>query len=146
MALDPRILESLRFLKPFHSFSDDDLRVIAEFCAFRKMRTGETIFCQGEPSPYCFGVLSGEVALKRMTADGTPPAVLATYSAGQLFGEFSLLGELPRAGMASVTQDGELLSIWSSRFREWVERHRSLSGDPVVLSALRNALQHSPRL
>jgi len=146
MEANPKILSALRQLHVFQKFSLEDLTRLAEFASFRKIRTGETIFCQGEPSPYCFGVLSGEVTLFHVApATTSPPEILSVYKPGQLFGEFSLLGEMPRPGMASVSKDGELLSLWSIRFRESVENNRSVSGDPSVLASIRLALQSMPR-
>src|SRR3954470_20211945 len=78
--------------------------LIAELIAFsmlRQIRAGETIFCQGEPSPYCFGILSGQITIQRVPKDKNfPPKVLSVLGPGSLFGEQSLFKESPRTAMA----------------------------------------------
>lgn len=136
---DPQILAALRRIEGLQDLSEPVLQVLVGFAAFRTIRKGETLFCQGEPSPYCYGILTGEVSLSRIHPP-RPPALIATLGPGRCLGGMSLLVEGPRPGQASVTADGQVLSLWSSRFRQWTDDQRSLAGDPPFLEPLRHVL------
>jgi CRP-like cAMP-binding protein len=138
---DLEILLAFRHVDVLKNLPIEHQEILASFSAFRNVRKGETLFCQGEPSPYCFGILKGEVVLAHRTTAGAPVSIpVATYKMGSLLEGLSLLGEMPRAMQATVSEDGQLLSIWSSRFRAWVETQRSPAGDPPIVSALRQVL------
>jgi len=53
----PQALRSLDLLK---DLPDQDLEHLSRFSLLRQIRTGETVFRQSEPSPYCFGIVSGK--------------------------------------------------------------------------------------
>src|SRR5882672_9144731 len=98
----------------------------------RSVRAGETIFCQGEPSPYCFGIISGGVVIQRVSKDRRfPPKVLSLLGPGSLFGESALFMESPRAAMASASQDGKLLAILGAKFRDWIKQDPA-AGMPLL--------------
>jgi CRP-like cAMP-binding protein len=141
---DPKILAAFHQLDVFRDFQNDYLSILADFSAFRTIRTGETLFCQNEPSPYCFGILEGEVTVRQVGKNAQEPdQILDVLKAGRILGGVSLLAEVTRPGLASVTQNGQLLSIWSSRFRSWIEQHRSAGGEPPILETLRTAFNHA---
>lgn len=138
MAIETKILVAFQHLDVLKDLPADFQHLLAPFAAFRTLRKGETLFCQGEPSPYCFGILRGEVTLTRHDS-----ASVIVYRPGQILGGNSLLMENARPGAATVSADGEVLAIWASRFRTWVETQRSVAGEPAVLSALRSAFSQS---
>ncbi len=108
--------------------SESVLDQLAPFVSTRVMRAGETIFCQGEPSPYCFGVLSGEVVIQRVSINTRfPPKILGMIGAGGLFGESAIFGESARAAMASSSKDGKLLAIRGPQLIEWMKANSQAS-------------------
>lgn len=132
-------VESLRAFQGFSALSDSALAEVSAFVSARKIRAGETIFCQGEPSPYFFGVCSGEVLIQRVSKDNRfPVKVLGIVGAGGLFGESSIFEESPRAAMASAYKDGELLLIRGAEFRNWLAKSPEVS-QPLLLSLLKTA-------
>jgi len=127
-------IDLLRDLPPAH------LEQLAGFAMIRTVRAGETIFCQGEPSPYCFGILRGEIHIQRVSRDRRqPPKVLSVLGPGALFGESSFFQESPRAAMASAAKDGELVAILGMKFREWIRTEPSV-GVPVLMGMLDRTL------
>ena len=136
---DQKILLAFHRIDVLKDLSPQSQEILASFSALRTIRKNETLFCESEPSPSCFGVLTGEVTL---TPSPTSPALkeLGVYPVGKLLGGLSLLRDMPRPGRGSVTQSGELVSIWSSRFRSWVESQSSVAGEPPILGELRRFL------
>ena len=133
------VLSALRAIPALAWLPPESLQRIASFCSVRTVRAGETVFCQGEPSPYCFGVLSGEVTIYRVARDRDLPAkALGVLGPGSLFGESALCDDSPRAAMASVTAAGELLVISGSALREWA-KNTAPEGTTVILSMLQTA-------
>lgn len=126
MALTP--IDALKTLQGFSALPDSAIAEIAAFTAVRKVRAGETVFAQGEPSPYFFGVCSGEVIIQRVSKDARfPNKVLGMVGTGGLFGESAIFEESPRAAMASAYKDGELLAVRGSDFRAWLKKNAEVS-------------------
>lgn len=127
---------ALKTLQGFSALSESALELLATFASLRTIRTGETIFCQGEPSPYCFGILSGEVMIQRVSKDRRfPPKVLGVVGPHGLFGESSIFEDSPRAAMASASQDGQLVAIRGTELREWIRRNPE-AAQPLLLALL----------
>ncbi|MFA5975831.1 MAG: cyclic nucleotide-binding domain-containing protein [Elusimicrobiota bacterium] len=134
------VRESLKSIELLSQLPDSVLGPLADLSAIRPVRAGETIFCQNEPSPYCFGILSGEVLIQRVSKDPRfPSKVLGVLGPGDLFGESALLENCPRAAMATANKDGELLAIQGNKFREWLVQEPAL-GVPVLINLLDRSL------
>jgi CRP-like cAMP-binding protein len=134
------ISSALSSLQGFQSLDAQALETLSSFVKVRAMRAGETIFCQGEPSPYFFGILSGEVTVQRVSSDRRfPKKILGVVGVGELFGESAIFEDSPRAALASSSQDGELLVIRGTDFREWLKKNSQLS-QPLLFSLLRTSL------
>ncbi len=133
----------LKSLRGFDALPEVALDQIAAYTSVRVVRAGETVFCQGEPSPYCFGVLSGEVMMQHVSQDGRfPPKVLGVIGSGGLFGESSLFEDKLRAAMATVSKDGKLVVIRGSELRNWMQRNPETARS--FLSVFLNALPPLP--
>jgi CRP-like cAMP-binding protein len=133
--------KALRTIDLLSALPDPLIDQLAAFSMIRTIRAGETIFCQGEPSPYCFGVLSGEVLIQRVSSDRRfAPKALSVLGRGAIFGESSFFEESPRNAMATATKDGELVAILGWKFRDWIRRETS-SGVPLLMGMLQNALE-----
>jgi CRP-like cAMP-binding protein len=133
-----KALATIELFRPLPATAIDQL---AAFALIRTVRAGETIFCQGEPSPYCFGVLSGEVQIQRVSKDRRfAPKVLSVLGPGSLFGESSFFEESPRAAMASASQDGKLVGLIGPKLREWLKREPAV-GQEVLMGMLKSSLE-----
>ena len=78
------LTQALKSLQGFGSLSEEVLEQLMPFTAIRTLRAGETIFCQGEPSPYCFGILSGEVVIQHVSKDRRFSAKIGVSSASDI--------------------------------------------------------------
>lgn len=139
--MTPEILKALGSIDLLRNLPATAIQQLGQFAALRTVRKGETIFCQGEPSPYCFGILSGEVLIQRVSKDRRfAPKVLSVLGTGALFGESSFFEESPRAAMASASKDGKLVAIVGAKFRDWLKREPGI-GQDVLMGMLKNSLE-----
>src|SRR5258708_9891511 len=136
---------ALKSLEGFSALSETILEEFGPFVSIRPMRAGETIFCQGEPSPFCFGILSGEVVIQHVSkGKDFPPKLLGVVGPGSLFGESAMFEESPRAAMASSTKDGKLLVMRGPQLREWIHVNPQI-GQPLVLGLWKTTLSRLQR-
>jgi CRP-like cAMP-binding protein len=135
-----KILRSLKLIDLLADLPDPFLQTLARFSMLRQVRAGETIFCQGEPSPYCFGILSGQITIQRVPKERTfAPKILSILGPGCLFGERSLFKDSPRTAMAIASQNGELIAIQGKQFRDWIEKEPG-SGVQLMMGLLQNTM------
>jgi len=135
-----KIKEALSHVDLFHNIPAAVIDQIASFSLIRTIRKGETIFCQGEPSPYCFGVVQGEVIIQEAPTDPRFPSKrLGVITPGLVFGESALFQDSPRSAMAMAGQDGQLIAITGAKFRAWLDRDKAESF-PVLLGLFKNTL------
>ena len=120
---DVRLLANV---KPFAPLPREALRLIAFSCEKRKLRAGERLFAQGEPSDGGFVVLSGEIELRR--GEET-----RRVGPGVLIGQSALFAETSRPGDAVGVSDSDLLRISRETFR------RVLSEFPDSAAEIRRA-------
>ena len=139
--MTPEITKALASIELLRDLPASAIDQLALFALIRTVRAGETIFCQGEPSPYCFGVLSGEVLIQRVSKDRHfAPKVLSVLGPGSLFGESSFFEESPRAAMASASRGGKLVAIVGAKLRDWLKRDPGV-GQDVLMGMLKNSLE-----
>src|SRR5439155_9757644 len=94
------IAEALKSISMLADLPEPFLKQLAEYTVLRKVRAGETIFCQGEPSPYCFGIVSGEIKIHRVSRNHRfPSKTLSLLGPGEIFGESALFADSPRSAM-----------------------------------------------
>jgi CRP-like cAMP-binding protein len=82
-------------------------RALAAGVAVRRVARGALVFAQGQPAPALFGVLSGEVEGRFVTADGQV-SVIEHVPAGRLFGLASFASGLPSTYEAAATRSSRL--------------------------------------
>ncbi len=139
------ILQGLKSLVGFSALDDKSLEQVVGVSSTRIIRAGETIFCQTEPSPFCFGVLSGEIVIQHVSKDShLAPKVLGVVHPGGLFGESAIFEESPRAAMASASQDGKLLVVRGPALREWMKKNAQ-AAQPLLLALLKTSLNRLQR-
>jgi CRP/FNR family cyclic AMP-dependent transcriptional regulator len=142
--MSEKIRKALKSIELFREMPDPVIARLAEFSQMRIIHTGETLFCQGEPSPYCFGVVLGEVTLQQVSPEvGISPKILAVVKPGSLFGEAALFDASHRAAMATASQDGEVVAISGTKLRDWIQTNASPDRD-LLVDLLKNALSRHP--
>jgi CRP-like cAMP-binding protein len=134
------IRKALQAIDLFAHLPSHVLHQLASFSTLRSVRQGETIFCQGEPSPYCFGILSGEIIIQRVSKDARfLPKILGVLGPGELFGESCFFEDSPRAAMATVSREGRLVAIQGERLRAWLHQEPAV-GTRLLMGMLDSAL------
>ncbi len=142
MAVLKPIVDALRTIHWFAELPDELLAQLAQFSMLRNIRAGETIFCQGEPSPYCFGIVTGEVLIQLVSKDRqVAPKALSLLGSGAVFGESSLFVESKRTAMATAHKDGQLVAILGTKFRDWIKQDTARSA-PLLMGLLQTMMGH----
>ncbi len=72
---------------------------------------GEVLFRQGDPGDSLYLVMRGRVSIMVATPDSPQGVEIATYTRGDIFGEFALLAEQPRAATVKALRATELARI-----------------------------------
>jgi uncharacterized membrane protein len=102
----------------FESLAHDNLGTLAERLDEKHFEAGDVIFHQGDPGATLFVIQSGAVEIS--FGEGKAAVRLATLSAGQYFGELSLLDGAPRSATATATKPTVLLALDRDDFVEFV--------------------------
>lgn len=89
------------------SFEDEALRVIANVADARRLRSGETLFRQGDRSDGGYVVMAGEIAVGREGDD----ANAVRLGAGALIGEVALFVRMQRPATATAREASAVLRI-----------------------------------
>lgn len=116
--------EQLRQIVAFSHLDDSQLESIVACSWTQRYTAGAHVFEEGEPTRETYALLSGEIHLKRRTRLGE-----FTYSEvhpGELFGESSLVDQLPRPGEAEAHLDAELLTVDPDRLAALMAREPQL--------------------
>jgi uncharacterized membrane protein len=107
MPCDPQFLADI---KMFELLDDDDRVELAKVIDELKVPGGDTLFQAGDPGDALFIVQAGEIELFIKDTVGQK-IVLATPSAGDMFGELAMLDYGPRTATAVALQDSDVLVL-----------------------------------
>src|SRR5262245_12669713 len=86
---------------------------------------GETIIQEGEPGEAAYLVYSGKIRAVKAGAAGKP-MTLGLLSAGDLFGEYSMLTDEVRSASCRAAEDSVLFRIQRSDFQELLQDNPAL--------------------
>ena len=131
MALDDDIL-FLRRIPTFRVLGPDALRVLAISAEKTHLRSGDTLFEEGEPAEGAFIVLAGAIRLKR--AKDKPLDEPQIVRGGTLIGESALIIETDRAATALAMEPSTLYRVSRVVFL------RMLESDVEAANALRQMI------
>jgi CRP/FNR family cyclic AMP-dependent transcriptional regulator len=111
-------IEIFKYLSP-----EDSQRVLSDTTEVR-LKDGETVFEAGTAGNEMYIIKSGRVKVYRVFDDNE--IAFAEFSAGDAFGEMSLIDEYPRSASATALEDCVLLSLPRGTFKKIVERDPAL--------------------
>ncbi len=116
MTVDDKIrnIEIFKYLTP-----DEAQRVLGDAAEVR-LKEGETVFEAGSAGNEMYVIKSGRIKVYRVFDDNE--ITFAEFSAGDCFGEMSLIDEYPRSASATALEDCVLLSLPRTTFKQIVER------------------------
>jgi uncharacterized membrane protein len=127
----------------FESLDDDERAVLAQHIDRRHYPAGATIFRDGEPSGAMYVIRAGEVELWLFDEDKNR-VVLATFGAGEFFGELALLDEEPRTATATTLTDTDVLVVDREDLRILFSKKPDAALD--VLTVLGKRLRQTNRI
>jgi CRP-like cAMP-binding protein len=84
------------------------------------LRSGETVFLEGDQGQHAYIINSGEIRISRHSPDGDE-LTLAHLSRGELFGELALMDPAPRSATATAETSCELISLDRHSFLEQLQ-------------------------
>src|SRR4051794_39228945 len=108
-AADEAVAE-LRRATFFETADEALLHSLAERSFRRRLRDGQILFTEGEPSEHLFVVRSGRVRILARSPQGSD-LVLAVRAPGEVIGELWVLDGGPRPAPAEALGDIELLAV-----------------------------------
>ena len=121
MASQSTYLEQLSTVPLLSSFSKRELTKVARAADELHVKAGREVVVEGNVGHECFVILDGEASVSR---DGH---VIATFRAGDHFGELALLDGGPRTATVTATTDLDLLVIGQRQFLGLLEELPGLS-------------------
>ena len=100
----------LRGTSLFSALGTEELEALAEFAELTSYKSGEVILRAGDPSDALYIVKGGEVVVSKEVAAGQS-ITLASFIAGDCFGELDFFSRTPRNATAVAEQDTVLLAF-----------------------------------
>ncbi len=126
----PARVAFLRRIHLFHDLSEEDLIPIAEQLEERTCPEGQQVFAQGSAADQFFMVISGKVHL--MQASKGRLEELATFVAGDYFGEEGLLFNQKRPASPVAAEETQLFSLSQRDFAELIKTFPELKRSFLV--------------
>jgi len=125
---------SLRRVKIFADFADDQLTRFVQFMHVQRVRQWIQIVRQGDHGDAMYLVLEGELRVRMMI--GGKETILVTLGPGEFFGEISLFDSGPRSADVLANHDSLLLKISAEAFQRLINEAPDLAA-PFLLAMAR---------
>jgi len=123
--VDAETLDFLKLLSFFREFTLDEVASLAGFACQWRISTGQRIVTEGDTGRSCFILVSGSVAVSRLAEGRT--VHLAQIGPGRMFGEVSLIDNVPRIATCTIREDAVLLEISATDFERLLAEGSALS-------------------
>jgi RimJ/RimL family protein N-acetyltransferase len=104
------ITEVTRQSDIFQGLSDGELSQLAQICRMASYPAGETICSEGECGSEIFVLAEGKASVMAKKT-GTKRSKIGTIHQGEIFGEMSIIEELPRVADLVTDEDSKLVVI-----------------------------------
>lgn len=121
----------LRRVKIFAAMTDQQLGRFVQIMEIERVPTFREICRQGGPGDAMYCVLDGEVRARILVAGRE--TTLATFAAGDVFGEICLFDDGPRSADVLANEDSTLLRIQGERFDRLCREQADLAA-PFLLA------------
>ena len=94
--------------------------------------SGDEVFAEGDEANWAYLIQSGKIEIVKKHGDGTAQR-LALLGPGRIFGEMSLIDNLPRSASARAVTETVLILINNETLLQKISK-----SDPLVQELLRN--------
>lgn len=125
---------SLRRIKILAKLNDTQLAHLSDFMELHECPMNGIVFRQGDLGEAMFLVLTGE--LRARTATGDTESILATFRAGDFFGDMALFDNGPRSADVVADADSSLIKISAANFYRMIREAPALA-TPFLQAAAR---------
>lgn len=119
------VLEFLKSITLFSELSKESAGVLARACRFQRIKKGEILFFQSDPSESVYITRSGVLSVLLNSPDGRD-MVINEMRAGDIFGEMGVLTQRPRAASVMARADSELMVIPYQIFLQIISKEPGL--------------------
>lgn len=106
----------------FSTLSTADMTTLIPRVKFRGEKKGTVLFNQGDEGREMFVVLSGEIGISIRISDDEEKEI-ASFRAGNFFGEMSLFEKVPRSAKAYAKKESDLLMLDEEGFFSLIEEY-----------------------
>lgn len=127
-----RLMDSFELFAPFTA---EERASLARAARERRFGAGEAVVTQGEAGETFYVIVRGRLSVRA----GTPPREVATVTAGEGFGEMSLMTGEPRVATVIATEDCVLLELDRAAFAQHFAEHPERATAMAELLASRKA-------
>src|SRR5262245_33165433 len=127
----PEVVELLGRVPVFSTLVGSDLERIAEFAVPRRFAAGEVVFREGDASDTCYIVRDGHARAIRKHAGGRT-ITLATFGAGDIFGELALFEDERRSATVEATEPTSVVGVLGPDMRRLMAEHPDISTRLVI--------------
>jgi diguanylate cyclase (GGDEF)-like protein len=122
------IISRLSSADLFSSFQTDELNIIAEYSAYRRLKKDAVIFRAGSPGEALYIIDAGEVVISKQDSDGKAIDI-ARFLTGDCFGEQDMLTGSARTASARTGTSTRLLRFpkQGTSFKDILAKHPAIS-------------------
>jgi CRP-like cAMP-binding protein len=110
----------------FVTLAEEDLAEVAAVTVPRHFDAGDVVFREGDHSSTCYVVRSGRVRAVRENS-GRRTLTLATFGAGDIFGELAMFEDESRSATIEALEDTEVAAILGHDMRRLLRAHPEIA-------------------
>jgi ribosomal protein S18 acetylase RimI-like enzyme len=136
------ITEITRQSDIFHGLSDGELAQLAQICKMVSYKAGETICFEGECGQEIFVLAEGKASV-RAKRTGQKRSIIGIIRQGEIFGEMSIIEDLPRIADLVTDTDSKLVVIDKNELENLMNRNCHLG--KVVMQNMAKGLSRKLR-
>ena len=127
----PDTVALLAHVSVFEGLAPDDLERVASVAVPRSFEPGQVVFREGDDSDTCYVVCEGHCRALRTHSDGRT-ITLATFGAGELFGELAMFDDEKRSATVEAIDAVEAIAILGPDMRRVLREHPDIAAKLVT--------------
>lgn len=106
-------------VKGFEDFAQPELQYIARHMKAYRVPEGGTIFLEGNKNSYLSALIEGRICVYKEDSDDAVK-LLSVISPGRIFGEISVIDDLPYSASLVAESDTTIVLMSRERFRQCI--------------------------
>ena len=110
-----KVIDILNSIPTLDSVTSRELRTIARFMSFKRIKVGTVIFQEGDASDFVCFVVSGRLEIVKKSATGQD-TVIATVGRGRSIGEMGIVDEYSRSATVRTIAPTDMVIVTRRSF------------------------------